>query len=211
LHRSCHKSKHYGQTILKERKAVDIWCQNRPTMNMRTQTTVSFPRWNPNEMKSCRRNFRKVPTVLQHMKHIWEKLPVGNLDNTPPARDSRMKPVTCIRICPGTTLPHIPYTTNKQWTRSLYSGVSSLLARDRIPELRKQIRPHTPKTAGAICYSSAITRLTRVPMPSMVTETSSPGKSGPTPRGVPVSTTSPGRSVITDVMASRICGTENTI
>jgi hypothetical protein len=43
------------------------------------------------------------------------------------------------------------------------------------------------------------TRLVSVPMPSIDTETLSPATSGPMPAGVPVSSTSPGKRVITAV------------
>src|SRR4029079_12724871 len=49
------------------------------------------------------------------------------------------------------------------------------------------------------------TELVSAPMPSIETSTSSPGCIGPTPSGVPVRITSPGSSVITDVMwATRV-------
>jgi anaerobic magnesium-protoporphyrin IX monomethyl ester cyclase len=54
--------------------------------------------------------------------------------------------------------------------------------------------------ARAAAPVSASTRLTRRPMPSIDTITSSPGASGPTPSGVPVATTSPGSRVITREM-----------
>jgi radical SAM superfamily enzyme YgiQ (UPF0313 family) len=44
------------------------------------------------------------------------------------------------------------------------------------------------------------TRLVSVPIPAMLTLASSPGRSGPTPAGVPVAITSPGRSVMTPEM-----------
>jgi anaerobic magnesium-protoporphyrin IX monomethyl ester cyclase len=47
---------------------------------------------------------------------------------------------------------------------------------------------------------SASTRLTRRPIPSIDTHTSSPGASGPTPSGVPVAMTSPGSRVMTREM-----------
>jgi hypothetical protein len=51
----------------------------------------------------------------------------------------------------------------------------------------------------AIAWAQSLmtTRLVSVPMLSIVTDTSSPSLSGPTPAGVPVSRTSPGSSVIT--------------
>jgi hypothetical protein len=46
-------------------------------------------------------------------------------------------------------------------------------------------------------------------MDSMVTDTSSPSVSGPTPSGVPVSSTSPGSSVITELTYSTSDGTSH--
>ena len=46
-------------------------------------------------------------------------------------------------------------------------------------------------------WSPYLTGLLRVPIPSTVTDTSSPEESGPTPAGVPVSKMSPGSKVIT--------------
>lgn len=45
-------------------------------------------------------------------------------------------------------------------------------------------------------YPGAATGLRNVPTPLTVTSTTSPVASGPTPEGVPVAITSPGRSVI---------------
>lgn len=45
-------------------------------------------------------------------------------------------------------------------------------------------------------YPGATTELRNLPTPLMVTSTTSPAASGPTPDGVPVAMTSPGRSVI---------------
>jgi len=53
------------------------------------------------------------------------------------------------------------------------------------------------------------TRLVRVPIDSIVTLTSSPSVSGPTPSGVPVSSTSPGSSVMTDDTYSISDGTSH--
>jgi anaerobic magnesium-protoporphyrin IX monomethyl ester cyclase len=50
--------------------------------------------------------------------------------------------------------------------------------------------------ARAQARTSASTRLTSRPRPSIETTTSSPGASGPTPSGVPVATTSPGSRVM---------------
>ena len=57
--------------------------------------------------------------------------------------------------------------------------------------------------------SRITTRLVRVPIDSMVTLTSSPSVSGPTPSGVPVSSTSPGSSVITEETYSISDGTSH--
>lgn len=46
-------------------------------------------------------------------------------------------------------------------------------------------------------YSGATTGFRNVPMPLTATSTTSPAASGPTPEGVPVATTSPGKRVIT--------------
>ena len=54
-----------------------------------------------------------------------------------------------------------------------------------------------PSPARRRGQSRLVTGLVSVPMFSMVTDTSSPSSSGPTPAGVPVSRTSPGSSVIT--------------
>ena len=54
-----------------------------------------------------------------------------------------------------------------------------------------------PAAQGQLPLST--TRLASVPIPSMVTATLSPATSGPIPAGVPVSSTSPGIMVMTDV------------
>lgn len=46
-------------------------------------------------------------------------------------------------------------------------------------------------------YSGAATGFRNVPTPLTATSTTSPAASGPTPEGVPVAMTSPGKSVIT--------------
>lgn len=46
-------------------------------------------------------------------------------------------------------------------------------------------------------YRGAATGFRNVPTPVMATSTTSPAASGPTPEGVPVAMTSPGKSVIT--------------
>ena len=57
--------------------------------------------------------------------------------------------------------------------------------------------------------SRMTTLLVSVPMDSIVTDTSSPSVSGPTPSGVPVSITSPGSSVITELTYSISDGTSH--
>jgi radical SAM superfamily enzyme YgiQ (UPF0313 family) len=64
---------------------------------------------------------------------------------------------------------------------------------------RRDAKSKGQARAGA-ATASASTRLTRRPIPSIDTTTSSPGASGPTPSGVPVATTSPGSRVITREM-----------
>src|SRR5690606_6918995 len=54
-------------------------------------------------------------------------------------------------------------------------------------------------------------RFASTPIPSISTSIRSPISTGPTPAGVPVRTTSPGRSVITLVMNWRISATPNTM
>src|SRR5580658_5331509 len=54
-----------------------------------------------------------------------------------------------------------------------------------------------------------VTLLVSVPIDSIVTLTSSPAVSGPTPSGVPVSSTSPGSRVITDDTYSISDGTSH--
>src|SRR5260370_3305805 len=67
-----------------------------------------------------------------------------------------------------------------------------------------------PRPFGSL-QSPITTRLVSVPMLSMVTETSSPSVSGPTPAGVPVSRTSPGSSVITWLTYAISPGTSHSI
>ena len=64
---------------------------------------------------------------------------------------------------------------------------------------RTWLGSRSPSTSG-LRQSRDTTLFVRVPRPSMVTETSSPGSIGPTPAGVPVSMTSPGNKVMNDVM-----------
>src|SRR5512132_1598789 len=54
----------------------------------------------------------------------------------------------------------------------------------------------------ARAHEAASTGLASVPTPSTSTSTTSPAASGPTPSGVPVRSTSPGNSVMNDVMYS---------
>ena len=68
---------------------------------------------------------------------------------------------------------------------------------------RAEPRPRPARTAGvadldadSVHRARVLTGLVRVPMPSTVTETVCPDVIGPTPAGVPVSSTSPGSSVM---------------
>jgi oligopeptide transport system ATP-binding protein len=90
----------------------------------------------------------------------------------------------------------------------------------RFPLCREQVPPVVSLTGGqwarchlvsplsrADCQSRMATLLASVPIVSIVTDTSSPSVSDPTPSGVPVSSTSPGSSVITELMYSTSDGT----
>ena len=67
------------------------------------------------------------------------------------------------------------------------------------------LRSHMTERTGSDHFL-AVTGLVSVPIPETVTDTESPSTIGPTPAGVPVRMTSPGRRVITAEIHSMIFG-----
>jgi hypothetical protein len=89
-------------------------------------------------------------------------------------------------------LPITPYPIEAHQVRQ-----SSAAVRSSQSSVAEAVR--SEPTARSVPQPLSTTRLVRVPMPSIDTETLSPATSGPMPAGVPVSSTSPGKMVITAV------------